>query len=111
MTKTLFALSFFIILLHPRTASSCEIIYENPAEKEWFLEEEVCEDSLTALIEQRILNEEDLQYIDLIIEVLHKGQTQVLLIIQVWDGDYLIGSYTATKSLNTEPSSEPSGIF
>ncbi|MEC9282087.1 MAG: hypothetical protein VX642_05205 [Bdellovibrionota bacterium] len=111
MTKYLFALSFFIVLLHPKTANSCEIIYEDPSEKEWLLEEEVCEDSLLALIEQSVINEEDLQYIDLIIEVLHRGQTQVLLIIQVWDGDYLIGSYTATKNLETEPDLGPSGIF
>jgi len=111
MRRTLFALSFFIILLHPKTASSCEIIYEDPTEKEWLLEEEVCEDSLAALIEQSVISEQDLQYIDLVIEIMHRGQTQVLLIIQVWDGDYLIGSYTATKSLDTESDQGPSGIF
>ena len=63
------------------------------------------------MIEQSVISEQDLQYIDLVIEIMHRGQTQVLLIIQVWDGDYLIGSYTATKSLDTESDQGPSGIF
>ena len=97
MKSIFYSLIFAVILIYTKPVSACEVFNSSYQEWDEIPTTSICEASFEALQKQSYIYEDELEYVDLIIEVQHIDSSFMQLYIQVWDGDYLRLSLEATE--------------
>jgi hypothetical protein len=97
MKAIFYSLIFAVIVIYTKPVSACEVFNSSYQEWDEIPTVSICEASFEALQRQNYIEQEELDFVDLVIEIQHIDSNFMQLYIQVWDGDFLKFSIEATE--------------